>query len=179
MDKDSIQVVKDYIEAWNNNDSERMKSLVHPNYSVGKRTRDSYTIIEDEVPYFEANNTEKNEIDLLLLRMKKYHKGLSEFNMALIDINSLGTHVWADMDLTGIHSGPLFGISPSNNPLLIRGMFHYQIKDGLLYKADWLYDTVSLLKQFGKSIKGANITEAAQYLSLLSKMGLIDSSDKI
>ena len=168
------------MEAFSNNNSERLKSLVHPNYSVGRRTRGSYTIIEEEMPYFEPDSSKKNEINLLLLRMKKYHKGLSEFSVTLNEVNSVGGDVWADGDFKGIHTGSFFGISPSNNPILVRGLFHYQIKEGKVYKADWLYDNVSLLKQFGKSIEGTDSEEkAAQYLKLLDKMGLIYSKTKV
>lgn len=180
MDKESTSVTREYMEAISNNDSQRLKSLLHPNYSVGKRTRDSYTTVEDEMPYFEPDSSEKNKIDLLLLRVKKYHKGLSEFSITLKEVNSVGGHVWADGDLKGIHTGPFFGISPSNNPILIRGMFHLQIKEGKILKADWLYDYVSLLKQFGKSIEGIDSVErGAQYLKLLDKMGLTYSSTKV
>lgn len=180
MDKESIQIARDFLEAFSNNDTERLKSLVHPNYSVGSRTRDSYTIIEDEMPYFEPDSSEKNEIELLLLRMKKYHQGLSEFSITFKQVNAVGGDVWADADFKGIHTGPFFGITPSNNPILIRGFFHLKIKEGKLYKADWLYDTVSLLKQFGKSIEGNGSAEkVAEYLELLNKMGLTHSSTQV
>ncbi len=163
-------VVKKFCEAVSNNDLITLRTLIHPNYRVASRTRRTLDPYLD--PHF--NEEISNETDLLIERLTTWYNALSEYKISIVNMSAEGRKVWVDVDFSGIHTGTLFGIHPTNNKIKFRGLMIYEIENGLLINADWLHDYIDLLKQLGRSILIKENSEAvSQYMSLLEKMGLI------
>ncbi len=165
-------LTRKYLAAFTNKDIASLEELIHPKYSVSKRTRETFANIQEELPYFKADTT--NEVISVIERVKMLHSGFSEFNIIIIKMIAAGGQVWVDADVEGVHSGNIFGIQPTYKKIKYRAHYRYEIKDGKIIEADWLYDNLNLLKQLGRSILLENNKErVSEYLSVLTKMGLL------
>ena len=165
-------LTRKFLDAFSNKDFARLKELIHPKYSVSRRTRETFANIREELPYFKTDTS--NEAISVIERAKMLHSGFSEFNVIIVKMIAAGQQVWVDADVEGVHTGNIFGIHPTYKKIKYRAHYLYEIKDGKIIEADWLYDNLNLLKQLGRSILLENNEErVSEYLSLLSKMGLL------
>ncbi len=114
-------LVRKFITAFSNQDIASFKELIHPKYSVSKRTRETFANIQEELPYFKADTT--NEVTSVIERVKMLHTGFSEFKILIIKMIAEGQQVWVDADIEGVHTGNIFGIQPTHNKIKYRAHF--------------------------------------------------------
>ena len=125
-------IVRDYEECRNRRDWQRLRSLLHPQYS-----------------YTGSDGKEQRGADAALAIAEMF---TTAFPDAHIDIKSLrndGDFVTAEFLGIGTHKGDLMGIAPTGKKMSLPCCDIFELRDGKIYREREYYDTMHIMTQLG------------------------------
>ncbi len=137
----NLGVVKDWVEAVNTHDIDRICSILHPGY-------------EYDLEYSSIKGVEAAREG-----WKLYLAGFTDFHYDVVLMIGSEDYVVSRLRMKGIHTGPFRfvgtdsledPIPPKNNPIDVPTCAIHKIQDGKIIRMWSYWDTATLLKQMRK-----------------------------
>jgi steroid delta-isomerase-like uncharacterized protein len=125
------QLIRNYFEAYDRHDTERIGSLVSSNYSLHI----------SGMPSMDWNGTKRFYAAIWSAFPDLYHE--------ILDIVSEGDKVAVRYNIIGTHKGELEGIPPSSKEVSFSGMDFITVIDGKVVDEWEIADTMALMQQIG------------------------------
>lgn len=133
------QIVANFYQAMRQNDTEKISTLLSPNYQI----IDSTVVINPSRSQFDAFSS---NIDL---RVKTLHKALPQFDLSVVQMIAEGTKVFADVHIAGIQRGFFLGVQPTSKPVNIRIFAIFTLNEGKIVQINEMWNQLAVMKQLG------------------------------
>lgn len=133
------QMVREFYEAFSQEDARKMHDLLASNYGV----QDSTVIFDSTYSKYDAFSKNFD------VRMKSLHKALPNFNLTIIETMSEGNKVLARVQITGIQRGVFLGVEPTNKPVTIKMFSVFTIDAGKITHINEVWNEFDVMKQIG------------------------------
>ena len=78
-----------------------------------------------------------------------FHKGIPDFHDRMIQIIAEGDRVVYLGEITGTHTGELFGVPPSGKPIKVLGINYFRMQDGKVIERWGIFDVMGMMQQIG------------------------------
>jgi steroid delta-isomerase-like uncharacterized protein len=125
-------IVKDYLEAWNNRDYERMRGLMHRDYT-----------------YAGGDGQEQKGPEAGLAVSQMFARAFPDGRIDVVSMKEAGDTVLVEFIGRGTHRGDLMGIAPTGRPITIPVCEVFELRDGKIYREREYMDMVTIMVQVG------------------------------
>lgn len=78
-----------------------------------------------------------------------FHKGFADFHDEMIQVVAQGDRVVYLGEITGTHTGDLFGVPASGKPVKVYGINYFRMKDGKIMERWGIFDVMGMMQQIG------------------------------
>jgi len=78
-----------------------------------------------------------------------FHKGMPDFHDRMIQVIAEGDRVVYLGEITGTHTGELFGVPPSGKPVKIMEINYLRMQDGKIIEQWGIFDVMGMMQQIG------------------------------
>ena len=125
-------IVKEYLEAWNNRDFDRMRDLMHRDYT-----------------YTGGDGQEQKGPEAGLTMSRLFASAFPDGRISVINIKEFGDTVLAEFIGRGTHKGDLMGIAPTGRSISIPVCDVFEVRDGKIYREREYMDMATMMTQLG------------------------------
>jgi steroid delta-isomerase-like uncharacterized protein len=125
-------VQREYLEAWNKRDFEKMKTLLHANYS-----------------YTGPDGKEQTGPDAGLKVARMWATAFPDGKVEIKKTMGQGDITIAEFIGRGTHNGELMGVKPTGKPMEIRICNVMETRDGKIYREREYMDMLTLMSNLG------------------------------
>ncbi len=136
---DNKQIIREFYQAFNENDLKTMNSLLASNYKV----QDSTAVFDSTYSKYDAFS--KN----LTVRSRALHEALPDFKLKVVTMMAEGNRVLARVEIQGIQRGPFLGVEPTNKPVVIKTFALFTIDGGKISRLNEVWNELGVMKQIG------------------------------
>lgn len=127
-----------YIEAWNSRNFDRMRDLMHPDYS-----------------YTGGDGQEQRGAEAGLAVARMFAAGFPDGRISIVSIKEAGDTVFVEFIGRGTHEGDLMGIAPTGKSIQLPVCNVFEVRDGKIYREREYMDMATLMIQLGVMPVGA------------------------
>lgn len=78
-----------------------------------------------------------------------FHKGFPDFHDRMIKIVAEGDKVVYLGEITGTHTGMLYGNAPTGKPVKVQGINYFRLEDGKIVERWGIFDVMGMMQQIG------------------------------
>lgn len=78
-----------------------------------------------------------------------FHAGIPDFHDRAIEIVAEGDRVVYLGEITGTHTGTLFGVPPTGKPIKVLGINYFRMEDGKVAERWGIFDVMGMMQQIG------------------------------
>ena len=121
-----------YIEAWNSRNFDRMRDLMHPDYS-----------------YTGGDGQEQRGAEAGMAVARMFAAGFPDGRMSIVNIKEAGDTVFVEFIGRGTHEGDLMGIAPTGKSITIPVCNVLEVRDGKIYREREYMDMATMMAQLG------------------------------
>jgi steroid delta-isomerase-like uncharacterized protein len=125
-------VAKDYLEAWNKRDYNRMRGLMHRDYT-----------------YTGGDGQEQKGPEAGLAVSQMFARAFPDGRIDVVNIKEFGDTVLVEFIGRGTHRGDLMGIAPTGRSVTIPVCEVLELRDGKIYREREYMDMVTIMVQVG------------------------------
>ena len=125
-------IAKDYFEAWNKRDFDRMRGLMHPDYT-----------------YTGGDGREQRGPEAGLAVSQMFANAFPDGRIDIVNLKEAGDTVLIEFVGRGTHGGDLMGIAPTGRPVNIPVCNVLEVRDGKIYREREYIDMANILVQIG------------------------------
>lgn len=133
------EVVKKFLECYQNNDNQKLITLLAKDYTV------TNTSEVNERTYCKYNEMSKN----LKVRLKSLHSALPSFSLEIKQLLSEEDKVFAKYTISGLQKGSFLGASPTKKPVHINIQSVFTVKYGKITHMSEMWNELSIMRQIG------------------------------
>ena len=134
----SRDTVQAYIEAWNSRNFDRMRDLMHADYS-----------------YTGGDGQEKKGPDAGMAVARMFASAFPDGRISIVSIKEAGDTVFVEFIGRGTHEGELMGIAPTGKSITIPVCNVLEVRDGKIYREREYMDMATMMIQLGVMPVGA------------------------
>ena len=128
-------VLREYEEVWNKRNYAVADELVSPEFTDHPPTR-----------FFDIGRTGP---DSLKEAAHKFHVAFSDFHDTAEIVLAEGDRVAYLGTISGTSDGELFGFPPTGQPMKVRGINFFRLKDGQIVERWGQFDVLTMMQQLG------------------------------
>ena len=136
-DKSQREVIESFYDAFEKNSEPGMKKVLSSRYKISSITEKHQTAVSD----FDIGSPD------IYMRMKAYHSALPNLSIRIERLIVSGNAAVAQVSLTGIQKGVLFGIAPTNRYITIHAVAIFTIENGQIVDIEEIVGEYNLMKQ--------------------------------
>ena len=125
-------IAKDYLEAWNKRDYDRMRGLMHRDYT-----------------YTGGDGQEQKGPEAGLAVSQMFGRAFPDGRIDVVNIKEFGDTVLVEFIGRGTHRGDLMGIAPTGRSVTIPVCEVLELRDGKIYREREYMDMVTIMVQVG------------------------------
>jgi steroid delta-isomerase-like uncharacterized protein len=129
---------QDYTEAWNSRDFDRMRDLMHPDYS-----------------YTGGDGQEQKGPEAGLAVSRMFASAFPDGRISIVSMKEAGDTVFVEFIGRGTHGGELMGIAPTGKSITIPVCNVLEVRDGKIYREREYMDMATIMVQLGVMPAGA------------------------
>ena len=134
----SRDTVQAYMEAWNSRNFDRMRDLMHPDYS-----------------YTGGDGQEQKGPEAGMAVARMFATGFPDGRISIVNIKEAGDTVFVEFIGRGTHQGELMGIAPTGKSINIPVCNVLEVRDGKIYREREYMDMATMMIQLGVMPVGA------------------------
>ncbi|MHA2275468.1 MAG: ester cyclase, partial [Candidatus Kariarchaeaceae archaeon] len=173
-------IIEKYLKAIENKSIDQLREIIHPEYYITERrveTRKLQQIaMRDITSPDHGNSVSQKKVIGIEGFIKSIGWSLSNLEFKIQKIRESNNEVWVDMDISGLHTGHVFGVPPTGEFISYRAIFFYVFRDHKIIEYDGLYDQLAFLGHIGKAVlKTKDSIKIDLYMSHLENLGLISN----
>jgi len=131
-------VAKEYQEAWNSRRFDRMRQLMHPDYS-----------------YTGGDGQEQKGPDAGMAVAQMFATAFPDGRIDIVSIKEAGDTAVVEFIGRGTHKGDLMGIAPTGKSITIPVCNVLEVRDGKIYREREYMDMATMMVQLGVMPAGA------------------------
>jgi steroid delta-isomerase-like uncharacterized protein len=125
-------IAKDYFEAWNKRDFDRMRGLMHRDYT-----------------YTGGDGKELKGPDAGLAVSQMFAGAFPDGRIDIVNLKEAGDTVLVEFVGRGTHRGDFMGIGPTGRPVTVPVCNVLELRDGKIYREREYIDMANILVQIG------------------------------
>lgn len=125
-------IAKDYVEAWNNRDFDRMRGLIHRDYT-----------------YTGGDGREQKGPEAGLAVSQMFASAFPDGRMDVVNMKEAGDTVLVEGIGHGTHRGDLIGIAPTGRSVTIPVCEVFEVRDGKIHREREYMDMATMMTQLG------------------------------
>ena len=125
-------IAKDSLEAWNKRDFDRMRDLMHPDYT-----------------YTGGDGQEQKGPEAGLAVSRMFATAFPDGRIDIVNIKESGDTVLVEFIGRGTHRGDIMGIAPTGRSVTIPVCNVLEVRDGKIYREREYIDMANMLTQLG------------------------------
>jgi steroid delta-isomerase-like uncharacterized protein len=125
-------IAKDFLEAWNKRDFDRMRGLMHPDYT-----------------YTGGDGKEQKGREAGLAVSQMFAGAFPDGRIDVVNLKDFGDTVLVEFIGRGTHRGDLMGIAPTGRSVTIPVCDVLELRDGKIYREREYMDMVTIMVQVG------------------------------
>ena len=125
-------IAKDYLEAWNQREFDRMRHLMHPDYT-----------------YTGGDGQELRGPEAGLAVSQMFASAFPDGRINVVNIKEFGDTVLVEFIARGTHRGDLMGIAPTGRSVTIPVCDVFELRDGKIYREREYMDMATMMTQLG------------------------------
>lgn len=135
--KDTAQA---YTEAWNSRDFDRMRDLMHPDYT-----------------YTGGDGQEQKGPDAGMAVARMFASAFPDGRISIVSMKEAEDTVFVEFIGRGTHNGELMGIAPTGKSITIPVCNVLEVRDGKIYREREYMDMATMMIQLGVMPVGAMV----------------------
>jgi steroid delta-isomerase-like uncharacterized protein len=128
-------VLQMYEEVWNRKNLDFVNEAVSPDFKDHPPKRFFEVPIRGREALYEA--------------AVGFHAGIPDFHDRMIEIVAEGDRVVYLGEITGTHTGTLFGVPASGKSVKILGINYFRLEDGKVVERWGIFDVMGMMQQIG------------------------------
>jgi len=125
-------IVKEYLEAWNNREFDRMRDLMHPDYT-----------------YTGGDGREQKGPEAGLAVSRMFASAFPDGRTNVVNIKESGDTVLVEKIGRGTHRGDLMGMAATGRSVAIPVCEVFEVRDGKIYREREYLDMATMMTQLG------------------------------
>ena len=126
------EVAHGALDAWNNRDFDRMRELLHPDYT-----------------YAGGDGQEQKGPEAGLAVAKMFANAFPDGRVEILNAKEVGDTAFVEFIGRGSHGGDLMGIAPTGRPVNIPICEVTEVRDGKVYRVRQYLDFANVMAQLG------------------------------
>ena len=128
-----LPYLQNLTDAWNSNDLER----ILPYYA------EEYEAVDISEPQVQRGREAVREM------LVRYWKAFPDLRFRVTGTVAEGDRIAISWSAEGTHQGPILNIPPTGHKVAIRGVSIIDVKDGLVTRAQYIWDLAGMLRDMG------------------------------
>ena len=125
-------IVNKYLEAWNDRDFDRMRGLMHPDYT-----------------YTGGDGKEQKGPEAGLAVSQTFARAFPDGRINVVNIKEFGDTVLVEFIGRGTHRGDLMGIAPTGRSVSLPVCEVFELRDGKIHREREYRDMATIMTQLG------------------------------
>lgn len=137
--KSQAEIIESFYDALEKNNDAAMKKVLAPKYKIGSITEKHHTASSD----FDIGSPD------IYIRMKAYHQAFPNLSIRIEQLIISGNSAVAEVTITGIQKGVLFGVAPTNRYITIHSIAIFTLENNQIAEIQEMMGEYNLMKQLG------------------------------
>ena len=125
-------VAREYVESWNSRNFDRMRDLMHPDYT-----------------YTGGDGQEQKGPEAGLAVTRMFADAFPDGRVNITSIKQIGDTTVVEFIGRGTHQGDLMGIAPTGKSVSIPVCDVFEVRDGKIYREREYMDMMTMMVQLG------------------------------